>query len=365
MPIIFEENFTELLETQATRLETQLSPTKRLQQPNTFIMCIKPNKNGDDYNEQNIVNSKSYPNKLNNLAVVPTHNIRSASTASTTSSSSNDTTNNNNNNNLTKKSNDFLKRSKKTNKDIIASETNTIKLVSYRKVNENDDFIYSQQPVQQSFLVKNELTSSLPIKSVNKKTFIFKKLSVDDEDLNKKDTDRRRRNSVSSNETISTSYCENNGNLELKKEISIYSLPNMQFNERPIDVESIEPKIIISKDDLIKNSTIDECENLKNNNNLIAPPSDCSYKSKVLYESFRGRTNTLDRRRLNQGTFNKNTKNESKLFENENATSTPIKTTRLNDFIAKLGDDLKANEQLSIKTVSNSLSSSVNDHLYK
>ena len=405
MPIIFEETFANIVSSTSTSSKLESESSKK---SGNFITSMKPN--AEDYNENKFVNSKSYPNNLSKTAVpaVSTENsnnsnVRSMSSASTTSSSSKDDNGNNNvTNNVTtngtkasKSKELFLKKSKKSSKDIIASETNTIKLVYYRKTNDEADFFNNPQLVdsgkqsEKNYLVKNELTSSLPINSVNKKSFVFKQLSVEnDNHLSSKDdfvdttSVEDKPNRKSSNESSSTGDDGGfNGNaiadflvqnnLEIKKEVSVYSLPIMEYNERPIDVEFVEPKIVSDGD-------LNKCSNIYSDNkspNVMGPPSDCSFKSKALYESFRGRASTLDRRRLNQGNFQK-ANSLANIIANENSsdsmgatykTSTPIKDLKS---VAEKDESLKKKElklikHVSVNSDSNSLNELVNENLFK
>jgi hypothetical protein len=142
----------------------------------------------------------------------------------------------------------------------------------------------------------------------------------------------------------------------------------MAYNERPIDVEFVEPNLI-NEGDMNRNSEIFTETN--RNSNLMPPPSDCSFKSKVLYESFRGRTNTLDRRRLNKTKIRKPF-SFKEIEEIDHVTSTPIKNIQKqicennNDEEENLKrKDSKLIKHLSVNTDTNSLCPLANDSLFK
>jgi hypothetical protein len=112
-----------------------------------------------------------------------------------------------------------------------------------------------------------------------------------------------RLNSTSGDETDSNTRPKTG----MPSEISLNSFPNIEFNERAIDVDQ------------------------------VTAPFDCSFKSKVLYESFRGKTNTLNRRRFNHlhllhdatSSPSKFDNNDLKITSSLKITSTPIKKLTL------------------------------------
>ena len=373
MPIIFEETYANINDskTQDSQMTKKKIQQKSEDNNNNFTSCINPN------SENKFVNSKSYPTNLasnnNNNNNINNLNGRSLSSTSTSSSSNNDL-NSNNALKMTKSKKLFLKRSKKSSKDIIASaETTTIRLVSYIKKNDESEFVNNYQVSESRpppTIQKNSLSSSLPINSINKKSFVFKKLSIDEDLSNLNNTESEDKpNSKSSNESTysgcvmedenAVSGCSNGVVLQQQNNLDIQT--PMEFNERPIDVEFVEPNLI-NDNDMNRNSEIFTETN--KSSNLMPPPSDCSFKSKVLYESFRGRTNTLDRRRLNQFNFQKPSVN----FKEEMmdyTTSTPIKKVAKTNEVGLKRKDSKLTKHLSVNTDTSSLCPLANENLFK
>jgi hypothetical protein len=380
MPIIFEETYSNIIDSRnqdSQVVKKKIQPS--LSSQNNLINCIKPN--SEDYCENKFVNSKSYPSNL--TSTNKNFNGRSLSSTSTSSSSNNDV-NSNNVTKMTKSKELFLKRSKKSSKDIIASETTTIKLVSYIKKTDESEFVNNYEvldsrppTIPKNYLVKSELTSSLPTNSINKKSFIFKKLSIDEDLTHLSNTESEDKpNSKSSNESSNSGFVNEDENavsacnedLVLQQHQNLDIQTPMAYNERPIDVEFVEPNLI-NEGDMKRNSEIFTETN--RNSNLMPPPSDCSFKSKVLYESFRGRTNTLDRRRLNKIKIRKPF-SFKEIEEIDHVTSTPIKNIQKqicennNDEEENLKrKDSKLIKHLSVNTDTNSLCPLANDSLFK
>lgn len=438
MPIIFEENYIQI------NIENTTTTNANTSSKNHQLNVFKQPHSID----QNNKHANSFPNVLNKLSISTTNTflqpasvlaaninekpVLTTRSSSVTSSSSSSSASNATNGDTTycggnikkTKSKEFLKKSKKSNCDIIASaDVNSIKLVSYRKFND-DSLIYEPtvKDVDTSGLtcglVKNELTASLPVKliNLNNKKRLFKKSSVDDENLvsnsNEMNQTEGHVNSeiTVANRVVDTGSCRSSSCIEIKKEISIHSLPNIDFNERAIDVDLVEPQIIneskpatgvvsstggssssTSSSSSASASTINASNDIidsNNNANMLAPPSDCSFKSKALYESFRGRTNTLDRRRMKQNINNVNTSiredDKQRLGElvtsttatvtsilkeplnNVNATSTPIKaTSKNNEKLQQQEISSTLTKQLSLNSDSNALTPVVNDSLFR
>ena len=290
-PIIIEENYTSLAES--------IHPLLNSKSYEESYQDKISSSNLKQLDENNILITKSSDSNL-----ILSQDSNNKKTLSIDSPLIYDLNKNGTNNFKGTKSSEFFKKSKSLNKDIIASETNSIKLLSYKKMNNEETDVnlnasFEDKKNEKNKLIKNELTSSLPIKIIREKNTIYKKLSVDDYyDMNKKN-----QYSIETNNNIGSEHVTNKIKTELFnineiKNDFICSLPNMEYNERPIDVENIQTNI--NNFDANRNSLDYEENGDKNSkNNLINSPLDCSFKSRVLYESFRGRTNTLDRRRMN------------------------------------------------------------------